>query len=117
MTKVVHVKSTDHWNEIVTTHESNGSVLVCKFSANWCSPCKALAPKIDSLSLTYDENKVLFLSIDIEENEEIAEKFNITSMPTTLIIRNCKIIKTVVGADLVAIEGGIDNIFALAPYN
>jgi thioredoxin 1 len=117
MTKVVHVKSTDHWNEIVTAHEDNGSVLVCKFSSSWCRPCLALAPKIDSLSLTYDENKVLFLSIDIEENEEIAEKFNITSMPTTLIIRNCKIIKTVVGADLVAIKGGIDNIFALAPYN
>lgn len=117
MTKVVHVKSTDHWNEIVTNHESNGSVLVCKFFSDWCNPCKALAPKIDSLSLNYDENKVLFLSIDIEENEEVAEKFNITSMPTTLLIKNCKIIKTVVGADLVAIKGGIDNILVLPLYN
>lgn len=117
MTKVVHVKSIDHWNEIVTIHESNGSVLVCKFGSNWCGPCKSLAPKIDSLSLTYDENRVLFLSIDIDENEEIAKKFDISSMPTTLIIKNCKVVKTVVGADLIAIKGGIDNIFVLAPYN
>lgn len=116
MSKVIHVKSIDHWNEIVTNHESNGSVLVCKFSAIWCGPCKSLAPKIDSLSLTYDENKVLFLSIDIDENKEIAEKFDISSMPTTLIIKNCKIIKSIVGADLIAIKMGIDNIFTMTQY-
>jgi thioredoxin 1 len=117
MTKVLHVSSIDHWNEIVTAHEKNGSILVCKFSANWCAPCKALVPKIDSLSLSYDENKVLFLSIDIEENKEIASKFDINSMPTTLLIKNCKIVKTVVGVDLVAIKGGIDNILVMGLYN
>lgn len=117
MTKVLHVESIDHWNEIVIAHEKNGSILVCKFSAEWCGPCKSLAPKIDTLSLSYDENKVLFLSIDIDKNEEIASKFDISSMPTTLLIKNCKIIKTVVGADLVAIKGGIDNILVIPLYN
>jgi len=109
MSKVVHIKSIDQWNEIVAAHESNGNILVCKCSANWCAPCKALAPKIESLAQTYDIEKVLFLSIDIEENEEIANKFNITSLPTTLIIKNCDVIKTIVGADFAGIKIGIDN--------
>ncbi len=109
MGKVVHVESVEQWNQIVSDHEKAKNILVCKFSANWCGPCKALAPKVESLAQNYDETKVLFLSIDIEENEEIANKFNITSLPTTLIIKNCDIYKTITGADLVGIKMGIDS--------
>ncbi len=117
MSKVVHVHSIEQWNEIVAAHESNGNILVCKCSANWCAPCRALAPKLEALAQNYDESQVLFLSIDIEENEEIANKFNITSLPTTLIIKNCDVVKTIVGADLVGIKMGIDNLFAEPGYN
>lgn len=113
MTKVVHITSVDQWNEIVLAHEKNKNILVCKYSAEWCGPCRALAPKVDALSLQYDENEVVFLSIDIDECQEIADKFNVSSLPTTLVIKNCKPFKQVVGADIVSIKAGIDN--ALVP--
>ena len=111
--RVVHVESVDQWNDIVVAHEKNKSILVCKFSASWCGPCRALAPKVDALALTYEEDKVLFLSIDIDECQEIADKFNVTSLPTTLVIKDCKPVKQIVGADVVGIKAGIDN--ALVP--
>lgn len=109
MTKVVHIESIDQWNNIVKAHNKNGGLLVCKCGSSWCPPCKALAPKLDTLSLSYDPDQVLFISVDIDEHGEIAEKFNVTSLPTTLVLKNCKVVKTIVGADLAGIKSAIDN--------
>jgi len=107
--KVVIIESIDDWNNIVRFHKNNNNLLVCKFSTSWCPPCKMLAPKFNQLSLNYNDN-VMFLSIDIDKNQEIAEKFNVSSIPTTLIIQNCKVIYTVNGANIQEIQENIDSI-------
>lgn len=108
MSKVVHVENVDEWNAIVTDHESQKNLLVVCFGAAWCGPCKALKPKFDALSANYGD-AVVFLKVDIDECEEVADKFQISSVPTTLVIKNCNVIKTVVGADVLGIQTGIDN--------
>lgn len=108
MNYVNYIKDIDQWNEIINEHEIKQNLLVVCFSGSWCGPCKTLAPKFESLASTYN-NRVLFMKIDIDECQIIAEKFNITSLPTTLIIKNSNVIKNIIGADYIGIKAGIDQ--------
>ena len=54
--------------------------------APWCGPCRMFSPIFEELSSEYD-GKVKFVKIDADENEGIATKYNIMSIPTTLLIK------------------------------
>lgn len=62
---------------------SEGLVLV-DFYANWCGPCKMLSPVLEQL--TVEGLKVV--KINVDENEELARKFGIMSIPTLLLFKN-----------------------------
>lgn len=53
--------------------------------ATWCGPCRIYSPVVDEVSKEYS-GKVKFVKIDADENEKIAVKYNIQSIPTTLLI-------------------------------
>ncbi len=55
--------------------------------APWCGPCTMYSPIIEETSKEY-EGKVIFYKTNADENEEIVRKFNIMSIPTTLLIEN-----------------------------
>lgn len=74
---------------------SDTPVLV-KFGAEWCGPCKSIAPLLEELSKDYD-GKVKFLSVDID-GTSIAQKFNIRGVPTILIFKGGEVVNTIVGA-------------------
>lgn len=57
--------------------------VVIDFSAEWCGPCKSLSPILDELAKEYD-GKVLFYKVDIDECNELAGAYGITSVPTML---------------------------------
>jgi thioredoxin 1 len=58
-----------------------------KFTAKWCSPCKSIQSFLDELEKEF-ANRIQFLSIDIEQNNEITTRFNITNVPTIIIFNN-----------------------------
>lgn len=66
------------------------------FWAPWCGPCQMLGPLIDELG---DElkDRVKVLKVNVDENQEIAEKYNISSIPTVLIIENGIAKNTLIG--------------------
>ncbi len=66
------------------------------FSAEWCGPCKALAPTLAALAKEY-EGKVKFVTVDIDDARRTAERFNITSVPTVMIFRRGEVVNQVLG--------------------
>ncbi len=58
---------------------------VIDFYADWCSPCKMVAPILDELSIEY-EGKVKFYKVNTEKDPEVAKAFAISSIPTLLFI-------------------------------
>lgn len=64
--------------------------------ADWCGPCKMMAPVVESLSETF-QGKIQFGKLNIDENPEIAERYHIVSIPTLLLFKNGELVKTVVG--------------------
>lgn len=66
------------------------------FYADWCGPCKALAPLIEEIANEY-EGKVKVGKLNIDDQEELAESYNVMSVPTLLLFKEGKIAKMMVG--------------------
>jgi thioredoxin 1 len=65
--------------------------------APWCGPCRMYSPIIDEVSKDY-EGKVKFVKINADENERAVMKFNVSSIPTTLLIQKGQLKAMNVGA-------------------
>lgn len=71
------------------------TLTVIDFSATWCMPCRLLAPILEEVADT--KTDVNFFNLDIDENEEIAKRFRIFSVPTLMAFKNGKVIDSLVG--------------------
>ncbi|MDH7563932.1 MAG: thioredoxin [Candidatus Bathyarchaeota archaeon] len=90
-TEPAHVTDSS-FNETV---EKNPLVLI-DFWAAWCGPCRALAPTIEQLAAEY-AGKVFVGKLDVDENPATAERFQIFSIPTVLVIKNGCEVERIVG--------------------
>ncbi len=73
------------------------SLAVVDFYADWCGPCRLVGPVIEGLSRDYD-GKVRFVKVNTDDNQRLAAKYDIMSIPTVVIFRNGQVIDRLVGA-------------------
>lgn len=76
--------------------ESDIPVLV-DFYADWCGPCKMMAPVVEELANEY-EGKFKIGKLNVDDNPETAQKYRVMSIPTMIILKNGQPVETVVGA-------------------
>nr|WP_317331701.1 thioredoxin [uncultured Romboutsia sp.] len=76
--------------------EENQGVVVVDFFATWCGPCKMLAPVFEQVGEEM-KNDATFLKVDIDQSLELAQQFNISTVPTMMIFKNGKPVETLVG--------------------
>ena len=90
--------------EILEITETNYDAEVTKaskpvlidFWASWCGPCKMMSPIVDEIANDVGD-KVLVGKVNVDEQENLASKFQIMSIPTLVIIKDGQIVKTFVG--------------------
>lgn len=82
-------------DQIFTAETSNGIVLA-DFFATWCGPCKMIAPVLEELDQDMGK-QVKIVKIDVDQNQETANKFGIMSIPTLLVMKDGKVVDTLVG--------------------
>ena len=66
------------------------------FWAEWCGPCRRLAPTIDELATDYD-GRVVIGKLNVDENPAIQSRFSIMGIPTVLIFKGGEVVEQVVG--------------------
>ena len=71
--------------------------VVVDFWAEWCMPCKMIAPVLEQISQDY-AGKLKVAKVNVDDNGEIAQKFNIVSIPTLLLFKDGEVVGQQVGA-------------------
>lgn len=84
--------SKDNFNEVVAN--SDKPVLI-DFWATWCGPCKMIAPVIEQVAKEREDIKVC--KVNVDEEEELAVKFGIQSIPTLVLVKNGSVAGKAVG--------------------
>lgn len=90
---LLHLKTNDFDKEVL---QSSQPVLV-DFSATWCGPCQMMGPVMEKLAGDF-EGKAKVAKVDIDENSDLAMKYNIMSVPSMLFFKDGQIKDQVVGA-------------------
>ena len=75
---------------------SDTPVLV-DFWAEWCGPCRMIAPVLDDLAESMD-GKVQIAKLNVDENQEVAFKYQVSSIPTLILFKNGEVADRVMGA-------------------
>jgi thioredoxin 1 len=71
--------------------------VIADFWAEWCGPCKMIAPILKELAAAY-KDKIKIAKIDVDAQGELAQKFNIVSIPTLLLFSKGQVVKQQIGA-------------------
>ncbi|EDV91867.1 thioredoxin-2 [Drosophila grimshawi] len=94
---MVHVvQSSEDFKKQIS--DAGDKLILIDFNADWCGPCKRIAPKVDELACQYAERAIV-LSVNIDEHMEITMAYNIRSMPTFVFVRCGFILESFVGSN------------------
>lgn len=94
MGSIVNIDSSSSFETSVLN--SSTPVLV-DFWAEWCGPCKALAPVLDQVAKDFD-GKAQVVKVNVDFNRDLADKYGIRGIPTMILFKGGEIKKTIVGA-------------------
>ena len=82
------------FDETLSTHDG---ILMVDFWAEWCGPCRAIAPVLDTLVNEY-AGKVGLAKVNVDENPGLAARYGIRSIPTILLVKQGKVVDQVIGS-------------------
>ena len=90
---VIHITDASFENEVV----KSGKPVLIDFWAEWCGPCKMIAPMLDEIATEY-QGKVTIAKLNIDENPKTPQRFNVRGIPTLILFKNGKVEGQKVGA-------------------
>ena len=91
--KILHVSDASFEEDVL---KASGPVLV-DYWAEWCGPCKMIAPILDEVAEEYD-GRLSVAKLNIDENEATPPKFGIRGIPTLMLFKGGSVVATKVGA-------------------
>jgi len=72
-------------------------IVLIDFSADWCMPCVMMGPIVDEMAEKF-KGKIKVGKVNIEDNQELAQKFNISSIPNFIVFKDGKVEEQFIGA-------------------
>ena len=94
-TEIVKIHSAEEFNQLKVDFPDK--ILIVDFWAIWCSPCMMFAPVFEKIQKEHYQD-FIFVKVNVDEIGSVAQQYRITGIPTTLFIKNDKVIHKVVGA-------------------
>ncbi|KAI0530262.1 thioredoxin-like protein [Xylaria digitata] len=111
MSGTVNISSSAEWQRILTS----STVVITDFYADWCGPCKMIAPTFESLSTKYSKpGKITFCKVNVDNHQSIAQSHGVSAMPTFLIFKSGSVIETIRGANPPSLTAAVEKAVKLA---
>ncbi|RYO82824.1 hypothetical protein DL766_006242 [Monosporascus sp. MC13-8B] len=111
MSATVNVASESQWRGIL----GSSAITVADFYADWCGPCKMIAPTFESLSTKYSKpGKITFCKVDVDNQQAVASSHQVTAMPTFIIFKGSSELQRVRGADSRSLTDAVEKAVKLA---
>ena len=89
---VSEVKTSNFKEEVILSEK----LVLVDLYATWCGPCRALTPVLEEIAEKY-QDKIKVVKVNVDEEESIAARFGVMSIPTVLIFRDGKTVASFVG--------------------
>ena len=107
MSKTVHIQSTSQFSALL----SSSTIVVADFYADWCGPCRQIAPIYEQLSAQLSRpNQITFSKINTDEQQDLARSYGVRAMPTFMIFKNARQIDFIEGADPKRLSTAVKNL-------
>ncbi|KAI7235079.1 DUF1000-domain-containing protein [Hortaea werneckii] len=107
MSQTVTITSAQHFTQVL----NSSRIVVTDFYADWCGPCKAVAPVYEQLSSQLSRpGSITFTKVNTDMQKDIAQSYNITAMPTFLIFKAGRETKRIRGADPKALDAAVKQL-------
>ncbi|HRY91478.1 MAG TPA: thioredoxin [Candidatus Gracilibacteria bacterium] len=84
-------------SEFATEVEQFNGIVLADFYADWCGPCRMLSPMLEKLSAENTDSQIKFIKINVDQNQELAGKFGVMSIPTVAFFKNGQFVGEQVG--------------------
>ena len=76
---------------------NSSDTIMVDFWAEWCGPCRAVSPILDAIAQE-NSDKIKIVKLNVDDNPQMAMKYQITSIPAMKVFRGGEVVKTVIGA-------------------
>jgi thioredoxin 1 len=80
---IIHIKNAKEFDAFIAANKDGKGVIVVDFHAEWCGPCKRLGPELEAL-VKDNPGKLAVLKVDVDQNSELAQRFNVSSIPVVI---------------------------------
>jgi thioredoxin 1 len=90
--KPIHVNSNEFDEKVLKA----SAPVVVDFWAEWCGPCRLMAPVIDQLAEEYD-GRIQFVEVDVDENPDVAMAYGVEGIPTLILFNLGQVVDRIVG--------------------
>lgn len=90
--KIIHAKNDTFESEVL----KNDKPVLVDFYADWCGPCKMLAPVVEELADEYADS-IKVVKVNVDEADEVAANYAVMSIPTLILFKNGEDVKKTVG--------------------
>jgi len=93
MSTAVDVTDATFADEVLNSSDT----IMVDFWAEWCGPCRAVSPILDAIASEHSD-KIKIVKLNVDDNPQIAMKYQITSIPAMKVFRGGEVVKTIIGA-------------------
>jgi len=106
MSKITLVSSSAQFQKLLSAN----TYVIADFYADWCGPCKAIAPIYEQLATSHSQpGKLVFAKVNVDEQQEVAQKYGVSAMPTFLVFKKGTVSETIRGANPSALRTAVSR--------
>lgn len=99
LNQIHEITTKEEFEKLINDQQNFHRLIVCDFYAAWCFPCIQVAPILHQWALKEYSTNVIFMKVDVDENEDLANRFSISVLPTFILFKQTKEIERFSGAD------------------